>query len=261
MPNLDLRNDVKAEANRKSGNIQRAGPKQVINPEDASALAYALGLKKESPATTVEVLSMGPANLAEKLKDLVRIGADKAVLITDPSYAASDSYATSLILSSYLQKANFDFLFTGTKTLDGETGHIGPQVAEALNLDQFSNVQTILEMTMKQIEFEADFENEIIRARMSCPAVISVGDHFNSGQKLGFVKYDDLGREVGNQFIQLSNSDLQVDLSQVGRKGSPTIVRHEVAARERKKKTTRHLLLDNQAIDEVYEFLKENHYV
>ncbi|MBO9541133.1 electron transfer flavoprotein subunit beta/FixA family protein [bacterium] len=119
--------DVKLDP--KTGVVARDLTKGIINPEDKYALELALGLK--GPADKITVLSMGPETARDALKEALAMGADEAVLVTDPLAAGSDALATARVLKAALDKLGpVDLLLTGRRSIDGWTGAIAPMVAE-----------------------------------------------------------------------------------------------------------------------------------
>lgn len=109
---------------------------------------------------------MGPSRQAEELKNIIRIGTDSAVLISESQFAGSDSLATSLVLARYIILQKFDLILTGTHTLDGGTGHIGPQVAELLGINQFSNIRDVEEINQDFSVVEAIQEGKSMRLKL-----------------------------------------------------------------------------------------------
>ena len=83
---------------RKTGTLIRDGVPSIINPEDKHALEEALNLKDNHEAE-VTVISMGPPQAKEALREALCMGADKAILITDRAFAGADTLATSKALA------------------------------------------------------------------------------------------------------------------------------------------------------------------
>ncbi|HBC90212.1 MAG TPA: hypothetical protein DCZ00_02060 [Lactococcus sp.] len=246
------------EVDRTTGNMKREKMKAILNPEDASALAYALKMKAENPEIHIEVLSMGPEKISAALQNLVRLGADRATLLSDRVYQGSDSLATSMVLARYLKKQNFDYIFSGTQTIDGATGHIGPQVAELLQINQFSDVLNVKEINAETVFFDAAFDQEVLSLQTKTPCLLSMS--LEPRMKLGFVRLEDMEKDVGSQFQILSNEELQLSVDEVGRKGSPTFVRKDIAVVHEKRESL-YVKADETGIEEVYQFLKEYDYV
>ncbi|MBM7710999.1 electron transfer flavoprotein subunit beta/FixA family protein [Enterococcus xiangfangensis] len=248
----------KFEYDYKTDKINRNASRLILNPDDKNAVAWAMAQKKQDSSTYVEVVSMGPEKLEEPLKDFVRLGADCATLISDRRFAGSDSLVTARIISKFLASKDYDVILTGTHTLDGGTGHIGPQIAESLGLNQFSNVITINEVNQAFSIVEALQEKKTYRLKIQNPCVLSVTHQMNL--RLGFVRYENIEKNVDDQFSLVTNDTLQLLPTQIGGKGSPTKVRKNVVV---KREQVEHKVVgvDDEGINEVIRFLKEKGYL
>jgi len=122
----------------KTGAIIREGVPGILNPNDKNVLEAALQVK-EKHGGVITAVSMGPAQAEEALREALSMGIDKAVLLCDKQFAGADTLATSYTLSLALRKiAAFDLILCGKESADGVTGHVGPQLAEFLNLPQLT---------------------------------------------------------------------------------------------------------------------------
>lgn len=248
----------KFEYDYETDKINRDASRLILNPDDNNAVAFAMMQKKQDPSVYVEVVTMGPLKLEEPMKDFVRLGADHATLISDRHFAGSDSLVTSRIISRYLASKEYDLLLTGTHTLDGGTGHVGPQIAETMGINQFSNIVAIKEATPAYSIVEALQEERTYRLKIENPSVLSVTHQMNL--RLGFVRYENIGRNVDDQFALVTNEDLQLTAEQIGGKGSPTKVRKNVVVK-REQVEHKVVKVDDEGIDEVIHFLKEKGYL
>lgn len=248
----------KFEYDYETDKINRDASRLILNPDDKNAVAFAMMQKKQDPSVYVEVVTMGPLKLEEPMKDFVRLGADHATLISDRHFAGSDSLVTSRIISRYLASKEYDLLLTGTHTLDGGTGHVGPQIAETMGINQFSNIVAIKEATPAYSIVEALQEEKTYRLKIENPSVLSVTHQMNL--RLGFVRYENIGRNVDDQFALVTNEDLQLMAEQIGGKGSPTKVRKNVVVK-REQVEHKVVKVDDEGIDEVIHFLKEKGYL
>ncbi|NMC55649.1 MAG: electron transfer flavoprotein subunit beta/FixA family protein [Eubacteriaceae bacterium] len=126
-----------------TGSLIREGVPAILNPLDACALEAAVQFK-ETYGGNVTVISMGPPQAEQALRQCISVGADDAVLITDRAFKDADTLATSYALSmTAKQLAGFDVIFCGKHTLDGETGQVGPQIAEHLNYNQVTSAMDV----------------------------------------------------------------------------------------------------------------------
>lgn len=248
----------KFEYDYETDKINRDDSRLILNPDDKNAVAFAMMQKKQDPSVSVEVVTMGPLKLEEPMKDFVRLGADHATLISDRHFAGSDSLVTSRIISRYLASKEYDLLLTGTHTLDGGTGHVGPQIAEMMGINQFSNIVAIKEATPAYSIVEALQEEKTYSLKIENPSVLSVTHQMNL--RLGFVRYENIGRNVDDQFALVTNEELQLTAEQIGGKGSPTKVRKNVVVK-REQVEHKVVKVDDEGIDEVIHFLKEKGYL
>lgn len=123
------------------GTIEREKAKSVMNTYDENALEAALQIKDRQDAT-VTVISMGPPQAVDVLKKAIAMGADNGVLLSDIKLAGSDTLATSYGLSKAIEKVgNYDLILCGMETTDGNTGQVGPEVAEHLGIPQITYVE------------------------------------------------------------------------------------------------------------------------
>lgn len=116
--------------------------KKIINPYDLFAVYQALALKKE---VSVEVycllMCQSDQRIAAELKSL---GVDRVVFLSDPVFSGADTYATSLVLAKAIEKSgNVDYVFCGKRTMDGETGQVGPQIAVRHKCEFVGNIETV----------------------------------------------------------------------------------------------------------------------
>lgn len=137
---------ITGEAMKADGTVNRAALPAIFNPEDLHALEAALAIK-EAFGGTVTAVAMGPPAACEVLRDCLYRGADRAILVTDRRAAASDTLATSYILSQAVRKiGRYDFVFCGRQAIDGDTAQVGPQLAEKLGLPQVTYYEKLVEL-------------------------------------------------------------------------------------------------------------------
>jgi electron transfer flavoprotein beta subunit len=134
---------VTAEAMTPEGTVNRAALPAVFNPEDLHALEVALEVR-DRYGGRVTAISMGPPKAADVLRECLYRGADRAILVTDRRAAASDTLATSYILSRAIRTARkYDLVFCGRQAIDGDTAQVGPQTAEKLGIPQVTYLERI----------------------------------------------------------------------------------------------------------------------
>ena len=120
------------------GTLNRASMQTIINPDDLIAMEQALVLK-DNTGCQVTAVTMGPPPAEGMLRELLAMGADDAILISE--VGGSDTFATSQIISAAINHVGYsdeDMIFCGRQAIDGDTAQVGPQIAEKLNLPQIS---------------------------------------------------------------------------------------------------------------------------
>ena len=136
---------VTGEVMTKDGTMNRSALPAIFNPEDLNALEMALDFK-DRYGGTVMVLSMGPLQAAEVLRDSLCRGADQVILLSDRKFAGADTQATSYTLKCAIDKiGQYDTVFCGRQAIDGDTAQVGPQVAEKLGVPQITYAESIIE--------------------------------------------------------------------------------------------------------------------
>lgn len=121
---------TEVKINPETGTLMREGVPSIINPFDMYAIEEALRLK-EKFGGKVTVITMGPPQAKESLREAISYGVDEGILISDKAFAGSDTLATSYTLSRAIKKIeNFDLIICGKQAMDGDTAQVGPGIAE-----------------------------------------------------------------------------------------------------------------------------------
>ncbi len=130
--------------NSKTGTLKRELAHGMMDPASCRALEAALQIKEKHSAH-ICTIAMGPPMAEEVLYQAKAPGADEGVLLTDRRMAGADTFLTSLILSRFIQQECKDFhlVLCGSMTSDSETGQVGPQLAEDLNIPVIGYVNQI----------------------------------------------------------------------------------------------------------------------
>lgn len=165
----DTRN-ITGEVMSQDGTMNRSALPAIFNPEDLNALEMALQVK-ENHGGTVTVLSMGPLQAAEVLRQSLYRGADRVILLSDRKFAGADTQATSYTLKCAIDGIGaFDLVFCGRQAIDGDTAQVGPQVAEKLGVPQITYAESILRLEGDEIVVQRalDHGTEIVQCSLPC---------------------------------------------------------------------------------------------
>jgi len=161
------------------GTVNRAALPAVFNPDDLHALEAALRVR-DRQGGTVTAITMGPIGAGEILRQCLYRGADRAIIINDRRAAASDTLATSYILSCAIKTlGDCDLVFCGRQAIDGDTAQVGPQLAEKLGISQVTYLDDIVELSDRVIRVKRNVGAgwEIVEARL--PVLLTVMDTAN----------------------------------------------------------------------------------
>src|SRR5579883_1303882 len=123
--------------------VKREGVLNLVNTFEKHAVAAGRKLIDEAGEGELTVITMGPPQAKDALLELLASGADRAVHLNDRAFAGSDTLATSRALAAALRRGQYDLIFCGKYSLDAETGQVGAEVAEMLELPQASAVEHI----------------------------------------------------------------------------------------------------------------------
>lgn len=212
--------ELKFDATRKT--LIREGVHNEINPFDRRALTYASELKKKYGGEVV-VLTMGPPQAKDALIESLAMGADRALHLLDRAFAGSDTLATSRALSLAIEKERpFDLVLCGKYSVDAETGHIGPEVAQFLGIPHVSGATSV--------EFSDSFGKAVVdvetdygfqRIETPLPFLITTAERLIKPTR---PTPDEIEAAKSKPYKVITASELSTDLSIFGFSGSPTFV-------------------------------------
>ncbi len=169
---------VTGKAMNDDGTVNRAALPAIFNPEDLNALEMALDIKDRFGGT-VTVITMGLPAAVAILKDALYRGADEAILVTDARCAASDTLATSYILSCAVKRIKYDIVLCGRQAIDGDTAQVGPQLAEKLGIPQITYVEKPVEIEGQTITAQRNIGNGWQKVKTQLPVLLTVTGEAN----------------------------------------------------------------------------------
>jgi electron transfer flavoprotein alpha/beta subunit len=209
-------NEIKIDP--QTGNLNRESAPGIVNPYDKNAVEAAVTLK-ENQGGKVTVLSMGPHQAEEALRECLAMGADEAVLLCDKTFSGADTIATSYTLACAIKKiGKFDLIICGRQTLDGSTAQVGPQIAELLGLPQVTYVQSI-QVNEDSLTVRKSLEDGYEVLQASLPVLLTVTKDINVPRTPAI---DAVIDSCSKEITVWNEDDFSVDKSQIGLKGSAT---------------------------------------
>jgi len=164
---------VTSNAMKEDGTVNRAELPLIFNPEDLSALELAIQIKEQFGGK-VTAITMGLPSASAILREALYRGADQAVLITDRRAAASDTLATSYIISCAVRKLDYDIVLCGRQAIDGDTAQVGPQLAEKLGITQITYIEQLISLEGKTITARRNIGNGWQEVRTELPVLLTV---------------------------------------------------------------------------------------
>jgi electron transfer flavoprotein beta subunit len=171
--------NITGDAMKADGTVNRQALPAIFNPDDLHALEAALEIRDRFGGT-VTAVTMGPPTACEALRECLYRGANRVILISDRRAAASDTLATSYILSCAVRKiARYDMVFCGRQAIDGDTAQVGPQLAEKLGIPQVTYYEKLVDLSGNTIRARRNVGNgwEILEARL--PILLTALDTAN----------------------------------------------------------------------------------
>lgn len=204
--------------------MKRESVESIINPCDLYALEAALNLKRKNSEIEITVISMGPKQAENALRQAIALGADGGILLCDKSFSGSDTLATGLTISTAIQKFVPDckLVICGQYASDGDTAQTGVEIAQNLNLNQITYVMEVVDFDSQYIVANQKLEAYEQTVQTPLPSVICVCENkdicLSDATILGQMRAQD----ADIKFVDLDA--LGLNENQVGIKGSPTYV-------------------------------------
>ena len=217
---------AEVKINPETGTLMREGIPSIVNPFDTFAIEEALCLK-EKFGGRVTVLTMGPPQAVEALKEALAMGADEAILLSDRAFAGSDTWATAYTLAEAIRKLGaFDIVLCGKQAIDGDTGQVGPGIAVQLAVPALTYVSKINRVELApapgviEVERVLDEGRETLLAAL--PVLLTVVKDINIPR---LTTIADIRRAVRMKIPTWKAADLAgADPAKLGLDGSPTRV-------------------------------------
>ena len=139
---------AQVEIDEKTGTLKRDGVESKLNPYDLYALETAMRFKEEN-AASVTVLTMGPPQCEDAVREAFMMGADSGFILSDRRFGGADVLATAYTLSQGIRKIGaWDLILCGKQTTDGDTAQVGAELAEFLGIPHLTNVTKFVDVRM-----------------------------------------------------------------------------------------------------------------
>ena len=201
--------------------LAREGVESIMNPYDQHALEEAVRLKEELGGEVV-VLTMGPPQAEDVLRQAIGCGADKAVLVSDRAFAGADTWATAYTLEHAVKTiGDFDLIICGKQAIDGDTAQVGPGLATRLDVPYLTCIQKIREAKKSGLVVERMMDDGFDVLGVNLPALLTVVKNINE-PRVPSLKGKMKAKKA--DILTLSSEDIGADSACIGLPGSPTKV-------------------------------------
>jgi len=212
---------TKVKIDPQTNTLIRQGIENIVNPFDTYALEEGVRIK-ERCGGKVTAISMGPPQAEEVLREAIALGADEAILLSDSAFAGADTLATSYTLARAIDKLEQnDLIICGRQTIDGDTGQVGPELAEVLGVPFVAYVSRIEEIDNGYMRVQRMVEEGHEVIELPLPTVITVVKEINIPR---LPSLRGLAKSKSVTIPIWTAQELDVDKNMVGLSGSATRV-------------------------------------
>jgi electron transfer flavoprotein alpha subunit len=171
------------------GRLRRDGIELEMNPYCRRAVSKAVELAGGLPGSHVTVFTLGPPAADDTLREAIAWGLDRnvdidGVLVTDPAFAGSDTLATAQALAAVLRREGpFDLVLAGRNSVDADTGQVGPELAELLDLPFLGGVR-YLAIAGTRVDARCEHDDGWMQAEVELPALLSCAERLCEPSKV-----------------------------------------------------------------------------
>jgi electron transfer flavoprotein alpha subunit len=199
----------------------RDGVRNILNPFDRRAIAEAIKIRAKHGGE-VTAITMGPPQASEALYECLAAGADKAIHLLDQAFAGADTLATARALAAATKPLPFDLILCGKYSVDAETGQVGPELAEFLDIPHITGVCSLtFEDNSGYLIAERETDEGFETIQCTLPALITAAERLVKPMK---VKEPDIEAVRHKPIKLITAKDLSPDHTIFGQAGSPTWV-------------------------------------
>lgn len=204
--------------------------KWVMNPYDEYAVEEALRLK-EKFGGDVTIIGVGPKRVTESIRTALAMGADKGILVDDPSLTGSDSLGTARILAAVIKDLDYDIILCGKQGVDDDSGLVGSGLAELLGIPQISIVLKLeVSEDGSSVKAHREVEGGTLVIEASLPALITAQKGLNEPR---YASLPGIMKAKKKPFDVKTLADLGLDASEVGESGAKIKIMQITPPKER----------------------------
>jgi electron transfer flavoprotein beta subunit len=210
--------------NPETNTLMRDEVASIINPFDMYAIEEGLRIAEAHGGKTT-VITMGPPKAEKELKEAIAMGCDDAILLSGREFAGADTWVTAYTLSLAIKRlAPYDLVLCGKQAMDGDTGQVGPGIANQLGIPQLTYVSKVRSVLPQEraIEVERLLEEGREVVRTGLPALLTVVKDINQPR---YPNFKGIRRARKMELPVWGANELEgAQRSLLGMEGSPTKV-------------------------------------
>jgi electron transfer flavoprotein beta subunit len=223
------------------------GAPRKISDFDKNALEEAVRIKEKLGGEVI-VVTVSPEDATMTLREALAMGADKAYMVSDPSFEKSDTLVTSHILSEAIKKiGEFDLILCGEASVDSYSAQVGPRLAERLGVPQITYVRK-LSLDGNTVTAERSLEDCYETVRAKTPALVTVTAEINEPRIPSLMA---IMKATKKEIVAWKAGDLGILQEKVGEKGSAIQVTEVLAPKVERRK----IVIKGETVEEIAEEL------
>jgi electron transfer flavoprotein alpha subunit len=201
--------------------LKREGVRTEVSSFDLRAVTKAVELRR-THGGEVAVVTMGPPQAREALVECLALGADRGIHLCDRAFAGADTLATAQALASALRVRSFDLILCGRNSVDAETGQVGPEIAELLDIPQVTGACALsIDADARTLTAERETDSGIETVTAPLPALVSAAEDLAAEH---FATKAERAAAEGKPIEEVTAADLDAPSDLFGTAGSPTWV-------------------------------------
>lgn len=204
-----------------TGTMIRTGVEPIVNPLDLYAVEEAVRLKSEYGGTIIAI-TMGPPSATKALREVISMGCDDGILLSNRKFAGADTWSTSYVLAEAIKKiGDYDIILAGERATDGDTGQVGPGIAAWLDIPFSTYVTQISEVNENKLTVKRIVEDGYQLIEVEKPTLLTVVKEIN------FPRLPTLNGKIRSKNVEIpvwGPEEIDAEMENLGLKGSPTRV-------------------------------------
>ncbi len=201
--------------------IDETGLNLVMNYYDEHATEAGLRLREQFGGT-VTLISAGPERVKEALRTGLAMGADEAVLVTDPALDGADHLGIAQVLAAAISTLPHDVVICGKLSTDDNAGIVGPALAERLGLPQATAIAHLeVDAAGSGAVVHREVEGGVEILQVPFPAVLTVERSLNEPR---YPSLPGIMKAKRKEIKMLTLETLKLDAAEVGAAAARTVL-------------------------------------